>query len=155
MPYKDHREFMQALEKTGDLVKITKQVDWDCEVGAIGRRTYELGGPCLHFTNLKDYPEGFTLLNGSTGSWRRVAVSLGLDPETPVREIYRAYEERLQNPIPPRIVDRKLAPCKQNMMLGDDVDLYRFPAPMIHEGDGGRYIGTWDVIITGTPDGKW
>ncbi len=155
MPYKDHREFLTALKKTGDLLEVSKEVDWDCEMGAIGRRNYELEGPCLHFKKIKDYSEDFTVVNGSTGTWRRVAICLGLDPDTPVREIYRTYEERLRNPIPPVIVEADRAPCKQNKMLGDDVDLYTFPAPMIHEGDGGRYIGTWDVVISGTPDGQW
>jgi len=155
MPYKDHREFMAALEKTGDLARVAKKVDWDCEVGAIGRRTYEMGGPCLHFTNIKDYPEGFTILNGSTGNWRRVAICLGLDPETPVREIYRVYEQRLNNPMQPLTLENEDAACKQNILSGDDVDLYKFPAPMIHEGDGGRYIGTWDLVVSGSPDGQW
>ncbi|MBW2056662.1 MAG: UbiD family decarboxylase [Deltaproteobacteria bacterium] len=155
MPFKDHREFMRALKKTGDLVEIDREVDWDCEVGAIGRRNYEKGGPCLHFTNIKDYPGGYTILNGSTGTWRRVAICLGLEPQTPVRDIYRHYEERLKVPIEPVTVGREAAPCKENVQMGDEVDLYTFPAPMIHDGDGGRYIGTWDLVVTSTPDGTW
>ncbi|MBW1712964.1 MAG: UbiD family decarboxylase [Deltaproteobacteria bacterium] len=155
MPFRDHREFIKTLEQNGDLLRITKEVDWDCEIGAIGRRNYELRGPALHFTNIKDYPEGFSVLNGSAGTWRRVAACLGLDPASSIRDIYRVYEERLQNPIDPVVVDKKKALCKQNIQLGDEVDLYTFPAPMVHEGDGGRYIGTWDVVISGTPDGKW
>ena len=58
------RDFIAALERTGDLVRIKQQVDWDVEAGAISRRTFERGGPCLWFQNIKDYPEGFTLLNG-------------------------------------------------------------------------------------------
>jgi 4-hydroxy-3-polyprenylbenzoate decarboxylase len=40
-------------------------------------------------------------------------------------------------------------------MTGDQVDLYRFPSPMIHEGDGGRYIGTWDLVVTKDPETGW
>jgi 4-hydroxy-3-polyprenylbenzoate decarboxylase len=155
MPFKDHREFMEALKKSGDLLTVSKEVDWDCEMGAVGRRNYENGGPCLHFTSIKDYPQGFTVLNGSTGTWRRVAVCLGLKPDTPVREIYKIYEERLKTPLEPIIVERANSPCKENIQIGDDVDLYTFPAPMVHEGDGGRYIGTWDLVVTGTPDCSW
>jgi UbiD family decarboxylase len=33
-------------------------------------------------------------------------------------------------------------------MTGEDVDLYAFPAPKMWPRDGGRYIGTGDVVIT-------
>ena len=29
MLFKDHRDFIKALEKTGDLARITQEVDWD------------------------------------------------------------------------------------------------------------------------------
>jgi len=155
MSFQDHRDFIKTLKKTGDLVEVTKTVDWDLEIGAIGRRMYEMGGPSIWFKKIKGYPEGFTIYNGSLGTWRRVAISLGLPPETPIREIYRIYEERMGKPIDPVIVGKKKAPCKENILLGDQVDLYRFPAPMIHEGDGGRYIGTWDLVVTKNPETGW
>jgi phenylphosphate carboxylase alpha subunit len=155
MPFQDHRDFMETLKKTGDLIEVTREVDWDLEAGAISRRMYEKGGPSIWFKKIKDYPEGFTLYNGSQGTWRRVAISMGLPPETSIREIYRIYEERLKNPVDPAIVDKKKAPCKENVLLGDQVDLYRFPAPMIHEGDGGRYIGSWDLVVTKDPETGW
>jgi 4-hydroxy-3-polyprenylbenzoate decarboxylase len=31
--YKDNREFIKALRKTGDLVTIEQEVDWDLEMG--------------------------------------------------------------------------------------------------------------------------
>ena len=33
----------------------------------------------------------------------------------------------------------------ENVMEGEAVDLFKFPAPRFHDGDGGRYIGTGDV----------
>lgn len=84
-----------------------------------------------------------------------MAISLELSPETSVREIYRIYEERLEKPVDPVMVDKKKAHCKENILIGDQVDLYRFPAPMIHEGDGGRYIGTWDLVVTKDPEMGW
>jgi 4-hydroxy-3-polyprenylbenzoate decarboxylase len=155
MAFRDLREFLAVLERTGDLVRIKTEVDWDIEAGAISRRVFEEKGPCLWFEKIKDYPEGFTLLNGPLGTWRRVAIALGLDPETPVREIYREYERRVERRIKPRIVDPSEAPCKENILLGEDVDLYILPAPMIHEGDGGRYIGTWDIVICEDPERGW
>lgn len=155
MAFKDHREFFELLEKEGELVRITHQVDWDLEVGAIGRRVYEKGGPCLLFENIKDYPKGFRISNGTTGTWPRVALALNLPKDTSVRDIYRAYEERFGKKIPPRLVKKDEAPCKENIMKGHDVDLFKFPTPMIHDGDGGRYIGTWDIVVSKDPESNW
>src|SRR4029077_939364 len=58
-----------------------------------------------------------------------------------------------KQPIPPRRVTE--GPCKQNKLIGADVDLFRLPGPYIHEGDGGRYLNTWGTIVVRTPDGKW
>ena len=73
MAFKDHRDFFAALEREQELVKVTQEVDWDLEVGAIGRRVYEMEGPCLLFEKIKDYPQGFRISNGTTGTWSRVA----------------------------------------------------------------------------------
>ena len=87
MAFKDHRDFFEILEKEGELARITTEVDWDVEAGAIGRRNYERQGPCLLFENIKDYPSGYRISNGTTGTWPRGALSMGLDKNTPVREI--------------------------------------------------------------------
>ena len=98
MAFKDHREFFEVLEREGELVRIAKEVDWDLEVGAIGRRVYEMEGPCLLFEKIKDYPKGFRISNGTTGTWSRVALAMGLPKDASIRQIYRAYEEGTGNP---------------------------------------------------------
>ena len=155
MAFNDHRDFFEVLEKNGELARISTEVDWDIEAGAIGRRTYEREGPCLLFENVKDYPKGFRISNGTSGTWSRVALAMGLPKDASVREIYRVYEERIGVRIPPRILKKEEAPCKENIMVGDEVDLYKFPCPMIHEGDGGRYVGTWDIVINKDPETNW
>jgi UbiD family decarboxylase len=87
MPFKSHRDFFEVLEKQGELARIKKEVNWDIEVGAIGRKVYENSGPCLLFEKIRDYPEGFTISNGTTGTWSRVALSMDLPKNTTVREI--------------------------------------------------------------------
>ncbi len=153
MAFRDIRQFTEALGKSGDVVRVKEEVDWDLEAGAINRRAYETGGPAVLFEKVKDYPPGYRILGGSLGSYRRVAIAMGLAPDTSIRAIHDEYEQREQHPIKPVIVEK--GPCKENVMLGDDVDLYQFPAPMIHEGDGGRYIGTWDIIVSKDPDTGW
>lgn len=153
MHFADLREFIAAIENSGDLVRIRKEVDWDMEVGAISRRVFEQGGPALLFEKIKDYPSGYSILNGPVATWRRVAIALGLPVDTPVRKLYEIYEQRRGKKIKPVVVPS--APCHENVMIGSEADLYRLPAPMVHDGDGGRYIGTWDIVITKDPETGW
>jgi 4-hydroxy-3-polyprenylbenzoate decarboxylase len=55
--------------------------------------------------------------------------------------------------IPPRMVKR--APVQENIDTGDKIDLYKFPVPMCHELDGGRFIGTACTVIQKEPDEGW
>ncbi len=152
MAFNNIREFMEALDRSGDIVRIKEEVDWELEAGAINRRCYETQGPSVFFENIKDYP-GYHILGGSLGTYRRVAIALGLDPDTPVPIIHREYERREQGPIKPVVVDTGL--CKENVLKGEDIDLSSFPAPMVHDGDGGRYLGTWDIVVTKDPETGW
>ena len=43
----------------------------------------------------------------------------------------------------------------ENVIEGDAVDIYKFPTPVWHQGDGGAYIGTECCIITKDPDSDW
>jgi len=151
--FENVRQFIEALRQSGDVVYVDREVDWDLEVGAISRRAYEMNGPAVWFRKIKDYPEGYTIFNGSLGTWRRLAISMGLTPTTPIKDIYAEYEHRLKTPIKPVVVGE--APFKENIVVGDDVDLYQFPAPIVHEGDGGRYIATWHVVVCKDPDTGW
>ena len=152
MSYKDVRQFIEALSKTGDVLSIDQEVDWDLEIGAIGRRAYEKEGPAILFKKIKDYP-GHVIFSGMLGTFRRVAISLGLSPDTPVKDIYAEYERRIKNPIKPKVV--KDGPCKENKVLEKDIDLYQLPVPYLHDGDGGRYIGTWAFEVTRDPETGW
>lgn len=46
-------------------------------------------------------------------------------------------------------------PRKDNIHVGDEVDLLEFAVRMAHNGDGGRYIGTWHLNITTDLDADW
>lgn len=153
MAIKDNREFIEILEKTGDVVRIKQEVDWDLEVGAIARRTCEMNGPAPFFDKLKDYPEGYRIFAMPLATYRRVAIALGLDPDTSPRAIQAEYRNRIQHPIKPVVVND--APCKEKIIQGEDVNLFQFPVPMVHEGDGGRYIGTWHGVVVKDPDSDW
>jgi len=155
MVVKDHRDFFEVLEKEGEMVRINQEVDWDVEVGAIGRRMYEIAGPCILFERIKDYPDGYRISNGTTGTWSRVALAMNLSKNASVREIYKFYGEGIDRKVPPKVVKKENAPCKENIRIANKVDLYELPCPMIHEGDGGRYIGTWDLVVHKDFDTGW
>jgi 4-hydroxy-3-polyprenylbenzoate decarboxylase len=72
-------------------------------------------------------------------------------------EIQAAYIHALENnPVhPPKIVDAKDAPCKENKWVGDEIDLEKLPVPLQHAGDAERMLQSAGVNICQTPDGKW
>lgn len=153
MPFKDLREFIARLEKEGEAVRIEEEVDWNLEAGAIARRSAEKGLPAPFFQKIKGYPAGYRLVGNLAASFRRMAIMMDLPADTHPRELIDEYVRRRNKQIKPVVV--KDGPCKENVYLGDKVDLFKFPVPMIHEGDGGRYIGTWHVTITRDLESGW
>lgn len=153
MAFQDNRQFIETLQKTGDAVVVQKEVDWDLEAGAIARICNETWGPAVLFEKVKDYPPGYRLLGSPLANFRRVAVAMGLDPETCFPDLLEEYGKRLKKPVKPVLVEK--APCQEIIIEEKDVDLFDFPAPMVHDGDGGRYIGTWHILVTRDPDTGW
>jgi 4-hydroxy-3-polyprenylbenzoate decarboxylase len=78
---------------------------------------------------------------------------MDMNPDTPQKELIEEYLRRKQRAIKPVLVDD--GPCKENIHIGNEVDLLEFPVPMVHDGDGGRYIGTWHLTITKDLDSDW
>jgi len=70
-------------------------------------------------------------------------------------DVVRAYRDRMKThtPIPPRVVGK--GPVLENMISGNDVRCPQVPRPLLHELDGGRYIGTDDLVIMRDPEGGW
>lgn len=153
MSFKDLRSYIKALEKSGDLVRIEKEVDWDLEAGAILRLSAERGKPAPFFEKIKGYPPGYRIVGRVPYGRRRTAIALDMDPESSWPKIQDEIENRIKYPLKPLIV--KNGPCKENIITGESVDLYRLPAPMLADGDGGRYIGTLCIEIIKDPDSEW
>jgi 4-hydroxy-3-polyprenylbenzoate decarboxylase len=155
------REYLDALRAVGELVQVEREVDWNLEIGAIIRRCYETGAPAPLFQCIKGVERGFKVLGAPAGTSRRngqylarVALSLGLPASASGRQIVEALvAARGRKPIPPQRV--ATGPCKENILTGAAVDLTRLPVPLIHDGDGGRYINTWGTVVARTPDGQW
>jgi len=153
MAHKDFRSFLAAIESSGDLVTINDEVDWDQELSGIGRLGCERNGPAFLFTNIKDYGARMRVAANPIATWRRLAVALGLPADTPLRRLYQVYAEREDKAIPPILVNS--GACKDVIIPGDKVDLFDLPVPMVHEGDGGRYLGTWDLVVSKDANSDW
>lgn len=158
--YKDLRSYLGALEAIGEVQPVARAVDLDLEIGAISRRAGETGQAAPLFANVRGRP-GFRVLgapggvSARPGQWlARIAVAVGLAPGATGREIVETFAAaRGRAPIPPRLVPT--GPCKDHVLTGDAVDLGLLPAPLLHDGDGGRYLNTFGIICVETPDKSW
>jgi 4-hydroxy-3-polyprenylbenzoate decarboxylase len=155
-PHEDLREFLRRVEAAGELLRVDG-ADWDLEVGALTDIVYHAkpGPPAMLFDRVPGYPEGMRLLAGATSSARRLANTLGLpEPAVPL-DVVRAYRERMKahRPIPPRVVAS--GPVMEQVDRDFAVDLLKFPVPRLHEHDGGRFIGTDDVVVMRDPEQGW
>ena len=156
LAFADLREFLAALEAAGELHRVAAEVDWNLEMGAVSRRALDLHGPALLFERLTGYPPGeariLANLFGRTPGYPqgRFALAMGLPRDTPAVQVIAEFGRRSHCRIPPRRV--ATAPCKEHVLRGDAVDLLRFPAPVVHGPDGGRFLGTWHVNVTKDPD---
>jgi 4-hydroxy-3-polyprenylbenzoate decarboxylase len=96
--FTDLRDFIAELEASGDLVRISAEVDPKLEMTEIADRTLRGGGPALLFENPKGYD--MPVLANLFGTEQRVALGMGAD-STALREIGEllAY---LRQPDPPK-----------------------------------------------------
>ncbi len=167
MQYRDLRDFIQALEQQGELKRISAEVDPKLEMTEICDRTLRAGGPALLFEN----PKGFTtpVLGNLFGTEKRVALGMGAKDISELREIGELLAF-LRQPDPPKglkdVWDKmpvikqmlnmapkqiKKAPCQQNILKGDEVDLYQLPIQTCWPGDVAPLI-TWPLVVTRGPN---
>jgi UbiD family decarboxylase len=145
-PFTDLREYMTALEDRGLLHRVTAPVDWDLEIGAIQRIVFDRFGPALLFTAVRD--SSIPLASGLMATPERYALGIGCEPT--MRAIIEKIRDIAGTMLEPRLVDR--AACQENVIQGDDIDLFSLPVPKWHEHDGGRYLGTLGLVITRDPE---
>lgn len=157
VPYVDLRGWIEEVERLGELVHVTG-ADWNLELGALTdviRKEKGLDCPALLFDQIPGYPEGYRVVTNTLNSLGRNALTLGLPLGLTKQEWVEAVWQRLNDTkrISPVVVDS--APVLENTLTGDDVDLFKFPTPLWHDEDGGRYIGTGDCVITRGPEKDW
>lgn len=154
MPYADLREFLQKVQSLGDLVEV-EDADCDIEIGALTELMCERGGPLLLFDKIKGHSKGFRIAAQPYCSRQRTALMLDLPMDLSPLELVDHWRLRVRDykPVLPRTVN--YGPVMENVLEGNEVDLYKFPAPKWHELDGGPYLGTGCVVITGDSKQQW
>ncbi len=155
-PHRDLREFLERVEATGELKRVTG-AHWDLEMGCLAELVHHQASdapPALLFDGIPDYP-GYRCVSGLSNSSQRLALALGFPLSKNPIDIVQHYRNRMKRhkPIPP--VETSDAPIYENVMRDDEVDVLKFPVPRLHELDGGRYIGTDDLVIMRDPDDGW
>ena len=148
---KDLRDFIAKCEEEGQLHRIKAEVDWNLELSHIAKLNEERKGPALLFENVKGYD--WPIITSTCTSTERLAIIMGMPKETSLVELMRHWVEIGSRKIPPKLLET--GPCKENKMMGDEVDLFRFPVPKFFPMDGGRYFGTAHCVITKDPDTDW
>ena len=158
------RDFLDDLKNKGELNVIEKEVDWELQASAICAMSQRVGGPAVRFNKVKDYP-GLPLVGGVYSGpgyieWPqqtrlmqgRIALALGLERDTHYDEVLETVIERKSAGI--RAIEVESGPCQEVVLEGEDVDLYRYPIPKLHDRDGGRYL-TSHVVLTKDAESAW
>ena len=166
MKYRDLRDFAAQLERMGELRRVAEPVSPVLEMTALADRVLRAEGPALWF----ERPTGHQtpVLANLFGTPRRVALGMGANEVSELREI-GSLLARLKEPEPPqglkdagrlvqmvkalwdmKPVRRRDGPCREEQLIGDEVDLTRFPIQTCWPGDAGPLI-TWGLVVTRGP----
>src|SRR5258705_383690 len=142
----DLRAWLDAARKLGEL-KDVRGADWNLELGTISELNVKIdSAPALLFDDIKGYPPGFRVLTCSTSSPARLSNILRLGDIRTHSALVHQLRGRPKGwqadaaKFEPVVAEK--GPVFENIQSGDAVDLNTFPAPLWHEKDGGRYIGT-------------
>src|ERR671931_2796160 len=155
----DLRDWIALLEREGELVRVSAEVDPHLEITEITDRVVKAGGPALLFENPKSrHP----LLINQFGTERRMCLALGVES---LDEAGRRVGEGLEMQPPQGLVEKvrglrrlksiadsqpkkiRSGPCQEVVLRGDDVDLDALPIQTCWPGDAAPFI-TLPAVIT-------
>src|ERR1043166_2489190 len=154
MPYESLEEFINAADAVGEARYVTG-ADLESDVGCLTELMAERDGPLLVFDNFANFPAAYRVCANAIRSRRRFSLALDLPLDLHPLDLLRHWREKRKTltAIPARPV--KDGPVLECVQHAQDVNLGSFPAPHWHRGDGGRYIGTADIVVTRDPDKDW
>lgn len=150
----DLRPYIRQLEQADELQHVVG-ADWNLEIGTLTELSDERGGPALLFDNIKGYPAGYRVATNLIGTPRRWALTFGFPLEVPNVELVRLTKEKFKElrPVSPQLTAG--GSLLENVYSEGQIDLLKFPTPKWHELDGGRFLGTGDMVIMRDPGGGW
>ncbi|MCX8150483.1 MAG: UbiD family decarboxylase [Candidatus Bathyarchaeota archaeon] len=128
------RNFIEQLDKAGDLTHITKPVSTEYELASV---IEALGEKPVIFENVKE--SCIPVVAGLVSSKDLIARSLGINKEQLLSKLSNAID----HPIPPQLVD--VGECQE--VIETNVDLTKFPIMRYTEKDGGKYIPSAISIV--------
>jgi UbiD family decarboxylase len=155
----DLRAWLAEIDRLGEL-RTVRGADWNLELGAISELNVKKDlPPALLFDEIAGYPNGYRVLTCSTSSPARLSSILRL----PVQKTHQGLVDTLRGKPAEwqkeassyEVVSSTKGPCQENVLQGRDVDVLKFPSPLWHEMDGGRYIGTGCSVVTRDFDSDW
>ena len=163
MPTRDLREWIELLEREGELVRVPVEVDPHLEMTEIVDRTVRAGGPALLF----ERPKGarHPLLINQFGTEKRMCLAFGVErlddvaakladvlelqpPEGLAAKVRGLRTLKSIADSRPKVVKRGAS--QEVVLKGDDVDLGRLPVQTCWPGDAGPFI-TMPAVITRDP----
>ncbi len=148
----DLRDFINECEKHGQLKRVKKEVDWNLELSHVAKINEEAKGPALLFEKVKGYKN--PVLTSAYSSKERFAIALGLPVGTSMCEMARHWMEvATKKLIPPEFVNS--GPILENVVEGNNINLFDFPVPFMYPKDGGRFFGTAVYLVTKDPETGW
>ncbi len=162
-PPSDLREWIELLEREGELVRVGAEVDPQLEVTEIVDRTVKAGGPALLF----ERPVGseHALLVNQFGSERRMCLAFGA---ASLDEVAARLADVLEMQPPAGLADKlrglrqlksiadsrpsavRRGACQEIVLRGDEVDLGLLPVQTCWPGDAAPFI-TLPAVITADP----
>lgn len=170
--YKNIGEFIDALEASGELIRIRDEVSPVIEISkyADAESKKPNGGKALLFENVVDNGrKTFPVAVNLFGSDRRMSMALGVEslaksgaeiaalteanPPKSLGDFFDLAKKILPlTRIMPKTVRGK-APCQEVVKTGGDIDLSEIPVLKCWPHDGGRFV-TLPLVFTKSPDGR-
>src|SRR5688572_1709313 len=154
MPFESLGDFIKAADAVGE-VQFVEGADLEIDVGGLTELTAEKSGPMLVFDKFAGYPAGHRVCANANRTIRRFALAMDLPLDIHPLELLRRWRDKRAGSVPLSAKVVQDGPVLANVQQGDGVNIESFPAPRWHPGDGGRYIGTQDMVIVRDPEQGW
>jgi len=171
MPYRSLRDFLERLEKMGQLVRVHAPVSPHLEMTEIQTRLLAEGGPAVLFENVTGADgrrHEMPVLINLFGTVERVALGMERRPDQ-LRELGETLAF-LKQPEPPggwrealdmlpmvktvmtmRPKSVANGPCQEIVWTGEEIDLARLPIQTCWPGEPAPLI-TWPLVVTQGPN---